>query len=532
LKSFITFSAGPIMSNVEVLFFAADPLSAAPDGTTRKLLLDEEVRQIRRKVRLAPFRKKLQFDTHGAARTGDLLDALIETRPQIVHFSGHGGHNGLVLWSANGGGARRVPPEGLKELFEMFPGEIRLVVLNACFSLEQARTIADIVGCAIGTPARIMDDAAITFAARFYRAIASGKSVQAAFDQARLALKLENCADAECPQLVCRAGVNPARLVLIPSRAKRIMRRVVAGFTTLVVSAGALAGGKELIDGPEIIPVVTPAGASAHPSSPSSLKSKLVAVRDFQRVGNHADAFPLIKEVADEGDAEAMGLLGIAYLNGEGTAPDPFLGVTWLRKAIDKRRDAAAMNALGTAFEEGRGERLSLRWARHWYLAAAEEKGYPEAMRNLGRLARGLGTESADREALAWFEKAAHAGSLDAMVDLGAMYEQGRPGIRDTAAALGWYGKAATAGSPHGMFAVGRAYENGIGTAQNYAQARAWYHRAAEKGSADAMNNLGVLHQYGRGAPADAAEARRWFRKAARAGSAQARAYVEALAAR
>jgi TPR repeat protein len=526
LKILITIQRWIIMSNVEVLFFAADPLSAAPDGDTRKLMLAEEVRQIRRKVRLAPYHKKLQFDPHEAARTDDVLQAMIETRPHIVHFSGHGGRNGLVLVAADGMGPRRVPPEGLRELFEMFPGQIRVVVLNACYSLDQAQEIAEIVGCAIGMPEKILDPAAIAFAASFYRGIASGKSVKAAFDQGRISYRLENYSPAQCPQLVHRADVNPARLVLIPSPATRLLRRMKTGIAALVLSCGAVYAGQEVIQGqnqPVGLPVQTFIGAS----SLSRPGGDAAAARDIQLTGHRR-----LQEAAHRGDPKAMGLLGIAYLNGQGTAPDPTVGVMWLRKAIDKRRDAAAMNALGTAFEEGKGERLSLRWARHWYQAAATEKGYAEAMRNLGRLARDVGTDGADREALAWFEKAAHAGSLDAMVDLGATYEQGRPGIRDTTAALDWYNKAATAGSARGMFAIGRVYQDGVGIPQNYAQARAWYLKAVEAGSAEAMNNLGVLYQNGRGVPADRAEAERWFRRAAEAGSTHARAYVDALAAR
>lgn len=517
------------MRNVEVLFFAADPPSA---GDAPRLQLEEEVRQIRARVRLAPFHNRLRLETHGATRAADLLDALTDKRPQIVHFSGHGGMNGLVLFSPDGAGRQQVPPEGLAALFQAFPGEIRVVLLNACFSLEQAREIADIVGCAIGTPDRLQDPAAITFASRFYRAIASGKSVQAAYDVARLALRLENYADAQCPQLVHRTDVNPRRVVLIPSPVARLVRQVAAGVAALMLSSGAVVAGQDILDGPEIKPLASPVGASVRPGSPSSPVADVAAARDIQRAGNDSAAFQLLKQAADDEDAAAMGLLGIAYLNGTGTAPDPVVGVMWLHGAIDKQRDAAAMNALGAAYEEGHGVRRSRRWARHWYLAAATEKGHAEAMRNLGRLAREAGTDSTERQALAWFEKAARAGSMDAMVDLGVMHEQGQPAIRDTAAALRWYGAAARAGSPRGQFALGRVYENGIGVARSYAQARAWYRRAAEAGSVDAMNNLGVLYQNGWGGPADHAEAERWLRLAAAAGSMHARAYVDALAAR
>jgi CHAT domain-containing protein len=201
------------MSRVDVLFFAADPLSA--DGYQRRLQLDEEVRQIREKVRAAHHRDEMRFDTRWATRTDDLLQALNESEADIVHFSGHGGSEGLVLVSADGQRPHHVSAVALNRLFQVFRGRIRLVILNACTSLPQAQAIADAVGCAVGTPAKISDTAAIVFGASFYRAIAFGQSVQAAFEQACAALMLEHFDEGEHPVMVTRDDVDASRLVFI-----------------------------------------------------------------------------------------------------------------------------------------------------------------------------------------------------------------------------------------------------------------------------------------------------------------------------
>jgi hypothetical protein len=205
------------MSKVKVLFFAADPQSI--DGRKRRLLLDVEVRQIRRRIQAARYRDHLDWDAHWATRTRDLIYALNETHPQVVHFSGHGGPDGLVLSGLYEDSGHSVDAGALARLFEAFRGDIRVVVLNACFSLPQAEAIARVVGCAIGTPCRIDDEAAITFSATFYQAIAFGHSVQVAFDQARAALALDHFDDRECPELVARPDVDPARLILISGAA-------------------------------------------------------------------------------------------------------------------------------------------------------------------------------------------------------------------------------------------------------------------------------------------------------------------------
>jgi hypothetical protein len=210
------------MRTVKILFFSADPESAY--GGRQRLLLDEDMRQIQQKVRAAEYRDALDFDFRLATRTDDLLQALNETRPQVVHFSGHGHKEGLVLVSADGRRPHLVQEEVLKQVFEVFRGDIRVVVLSACLSLPQAEAIADVVGCAIGTRAEISDDAAITFNAAFYRAIAFGHSVQAAYDQAHLALRLEHFDEAEYPTLVVGSGIDPVALVLVGDSAEPEVR--------------------------------------------------------------------------------------------------------------------------------------------------------------------------------------------------------------------------------------------------------------------------------------------------------------------
>lgn len=235
------------MSKIKVLFFAADPLSRPPNGSEPRLLLDEDVREIRTKVRAAEHRDALEFDYRLAARPDDLLQGLNETRPQVVHFSGHGRSHGLVLMDPQGLRPHYVDARALSQLFRAFRGDIRLVVLNACFSLPQAEAIAEVVGCTIGTSGAISDEAAITFGARFYGAIAFGHSVQVAFDQACAALALSHPAERDCPRLVVRPGVDPARIVLVPptrvtppAHPARPWRR--SGLTKLVIGTMAVAG--------------------------------------------------------------------------------------------------------------------------------------------------------------------------------------------------------------------------------------------------------------------------------------------------
>ncbi len=91
----------------------------------------------------------------------------------------------------------------------------RVVILNACFSKPQAEAIIEHIDCAIGMNAAIGDAAAITFAASFYRAIGFGRSVLEAFEQGKTAMLLEGIPEENTPQLLTRAGIDPARVILL-----------------------------------------------------------------------------------------------------------------------------------------------------------------------------------------------------------------------------------------------------------------------------------------------------------------------------
>jgi hypothetical protein len=72
------------MNKIKVLFLAANPAGTQP------LKLDEEIRQITAKIRAAEFRDSLELVACWAVRPDDLLQALLEVKPHVVHFSGHG----------------------------------------------------------------------------------------------------------------------------------------------------------------------------------------------------------------------------------------------------------------------------------------------------------------------------------------------------------------------------------------------------------------------------------------------------------
>ena len=196
-------------SYLKILLLAADP--------TVSLRIDEEVRAIEQKVRSSKYRDAVQVRSRMATRPSDLQNALLEEEPVVVHFSGHGaGTAGIVLHSESGTEASLVPSAALADLFRALSGNIRLVVLNACYSEEQAKLVVEVVDFVVGMADSIEDDAARAFAGALYQGLAFGTSVQTAFDLGRNELQLMGLTDNEdVPVLLTRQGVDASAVTLL-----------------------------------------------------------------------------------------------------------------------------------------------------------------------------------------------------------------------------------------------------------------------------------------------------------------------------
>ena len=167
-----------------ILFLAANPDDTGP------LKLDDEMRAIDKALQAGEYRDRFDLRSHWAVRAEDLQGLLLRYRPHLVHFAGHGSEEGEIILMDAGRRKYPVPPEALVALFDLLPYKPRCVVLNACYSDEQAQGIARAVDCVVGMAQAVSDDAAIDFAAGFYGGIAAGVSLAEAFALGRNRLEL------------------------------------------------------------------------------------------------------------------------------------------------------------------------------------------------------------------------------------------------------------------------------------------------------------------------------------------------------
>lgn len=209
-----------------ILFIAAEPAGAD------RLAIDDECAAIERELSMAHHRDDFEFRSKWAVGVDDLARTLDTLRPAVIHFSGHGGGPaGLVL--EEDGVPQAVPTRALTLLLRSAARAPRVVVLNACASAAQARELATVVDCVVGMDGKLGDEAARSFAAAFYRALANRRTVGAAVDQAVAILTAKRLADQARPRCVTRPGVVAARLCLDDTTPLPWLQ--VAGVTAAVV---------------------------------------------------------------------------------------------------------------------------------------------------------------------------------------------------------------------------------------------------------------------------------------------------------
>ena len=197
--------------NIVVSFLAANP------ANTTLLSLDEEVRDIVDNIRRSKHRDSIEIRTRWAVRPNDLQQILLEDQPTVVHFSGHGTDNAeLVLHSSQENDNTLISTNALSDLFRALQDDIRVVIINACYSEPQAQAIVSEIDFVVGMAAPIRDDSARSFAAAFYRALAFGRSVNKAFELGTNAIDLEGNKDATVPRLYVRVGANATTTHLLP----------------------------------------------------------------------------------------------------------------------------------------------------------------------------------------------------------------------------------------------------------------------------------------------------------------------------
>jgi hypothetical protein len=153
-------------SKIKILILAANPWK------TNRLSLDEEQRNIQQLWdKYDPNRTRFDIRYYPAVRGVELQEQLLNFKPHLLHFTGHGENEGIILTDASGDNSYEISKQTLAELFKSCAPDLKAVFLNACYSANQADEIVEQVEYVVGMNAAINDLAAIYFSQGFYTAI-------------------------------------------------------------------------------------------------------------------------------------------------------------------------------------------------------------------------------------------------------------------------------------------------------------------------------------------------------------------------
>lgn len=154
-----------------------------------KIRIDREARQFREIEDLGGIRVLMRH----AVRTTDIVRALLQDRPRILHVGGHGTTDGRLVFEDEQGGYAVVDAAVLAEAIAATGETLDCVVLNSCFTGANAQAFRGATRAVAGSVTALADGCALAFARGFYTAIGVGQPVEKAFEAGRADAGLAQC---------------------------------------------------------------------------------------------------------------------------------------------------------------------------------------------------------------------------------------------------------------------------------------------------------------------------------------------------
>lgn len=219
---------------IRILFLTANPFEG--NSSEPPLKLYREFESIDDKIQLSEYRHEFELIPRFSSSLFRLHEYIIRFRPQIIHFSGHGTKSGELVFQDQYGGNQIANINAIKNIFGILHKGIRYVVLNSCFSENQAQLISQYVDCVIGIANEIYDQAAIGFATNFYFGLGSGLNVNDAYELGKNYVKLLNIVDnqgkivdvvnqSEMIKIFFKSNIDPSKLRLMIKRKRNVRRK-------------------------------------------------------------------------------------------------------------------------------------------------------------------------------------------------------------------------------------------------------------------------------------------------------------------
>lgn len=198
-------------AKLRIAFLATNPSREA------SLRTDMEMRNLARALKGSPNRELVEARHIPAAEVDDLLDALNDFRPHIVHFAGHGGDSAVVFDNADADddGGVDIDFALVRRLVCATSAPPRMLVFTACDTVDGADIFLESIPFVVAMSDNVADAAAVVFTTRFYLALVAGQPLSVAVEQGGLALEVMQLPDATLPTLLHADSVNAKTFTFI-----------------------------------------------------------------------------------------------------------------------------------------------------------------------------------------------------------------------------------------------------------------------------------------------------------------------------
>jgi anti-sigma regulatory factor (Ser/Thr protein kinase) len=188
-------------AHTRILVIFANPID------TSRLQLGAEDRTIKEALYRGKYSDRIGVETCHAANLHDVRLALLRNHYCIVQFSGHSDSSGVVFEDRDGQ-EQKVSFEVFASFMRAHSPPIECIILNACSTLERSKFLSFDIPFVIAMRAPIGDASAIEFSRGFYDAIASGKSIEFAFNEGLRCVRAVARSDRDLPVLVKRETLS------------------------------------------------------------------------------------------------------------------------------------------------------------------------------------------------------------------------------------------------------------------------------------------------------------------------------------
>ena len=173
----------------KILFLAANPSDQSQIKT------NPEHRKIKEQMERGLQRDRFEFlPSQFALTLNELIRAFSREKPNIIHFSGHGDQEGIII-STEDNKSQILSSRALGLIFKPLADVVEIVILNSCYSSDQACEISKHGAYVVGNKQPVKDQAAISFAVGFYIGLGEGKDFFHALNDGMIKLAAEHNQD-------------------------------------------------------------------------------------------------------------------------------------------------------------------------------------------------------------------------------------------------------------------------------------------------------------------------------------------------